>query len=115
MSLIMSDATPGKASLRDWLAVAAAILGAFTAILDIQITNSSLADIQGALGASPEEGSWISTAYLMAEIIVIPLTGWLGSVFGLRRYLAVNTALFIGFSIACALSSSVCAAPRTCR
>jgi DHA2 family multidrug resistance protein len=103
----MSDATPGKASLRDWLAVAAAILGAFTAILDIQITNSSLADIQGALGASPEEGSWISTAYLMAEIIVIPLTGWLGSIFGLRRYLAVNTALFIGFSIACALSSSL--------
>ena len=104
----MSDATAEqKASLTDWLAVAAAILGAFTAILDIQITNSSLSDIQGALGASPEEGSWISTAYLMAEIIVIPLTGWLGSIFGLRRYLAVNTALFIGFSIACALSTSL--------
>ena len=104
----MSDTTAEqKASLTDWLAVAAAILGAFTAILDIQITNSSLSDIQGALGASPEEGSWISTAYLMAEIIVIPLTGWLGSVFGLRRYLAVNTALFIGFSIACALSTSL--------
>src|ERR1700757_4169677 len=85
-----------RASTRDWLAVLGAILGAFTAILDIQITNSSLSDIQGALGASPEEGSWISTAYLMAEIIVIPLTGWLGSIFGLRRYLAVNTALFIG-------------------
>ena len=56
------------------------------AILDIQITNSSLADIEGALGASPTEGSWISTAYLMAEIIVIPLTGWLARIFGLRRY-----------------------------
>ncbi len=96
-----------KASLRQWLAVAAAILGAFTAILDIQITNSSLSDIEGALGASSDEGSWISTAYLMAEIIVIPLTGWLGSIFGLRRYLAVNTGLFIGFSIACALSTSL--------
>jgi DHA2 family multidrug resistance protein len=103
----MTGATETKASLTDWLAVAAAILGAFTAILDIQITNSSLSDIQGALGASPEEGSWISTAYLMAEIIVIPLTGWLGSIFGLRRYLATNTALFIGFSIACALSTSL--------
>ncbi|MDX7953546.1 MDR family MFS transporter [Lichenihabitans sp. Uapishka_5] len=98
---------PEKASLRDWLAVTAAILGAFTAILDIQITNSSLSDIEGALGASSEEGSWISTAYLMAEIIVIPLTGWLGSIFGLRRYLAFNTAMFIGFSIACALSTSL--------
>ena len=68
-----------KASLKDWLATIGAILGAFTAILDIQITNSSLANIEGAIGASPEQGSWISTAYLMAEIIVIPLTGWLGS------------------------------------
>lgn len=96
-----------RASTRDWLAVFGAILGAFTAILDIQITNSSLADIQGALGASAEEGSWISTAYLMAEIIVIPLTGWLSSVIGLRRYLATNTLLFIGFSILCALSTDL--------
>lgn len=76
------QAASERASLRQWLAVAAAILGAFTAILDIQITNSSLSAIGGALGASAEEGSWISTAHLMAEIIVIPLTGWLGSVFG---------------------------------
>jgi DHA2 family multidrug resistance protein len=96
-----------KAGLSDWLAVAGAILGAFTAILDIQITNSSLANIEGAIGASVEQGSWISTAYLMAEIIVIPLTGWLGSIFGLRRYLSVNTGLFVGFSIACALSTSL--------
>jgi MFS transporter, DHA2 family, multidrug resistance protein len=97
-----------KASLKDWLATIGAILGAFTAILDIQITNSSLANIEGAIGASPEQGSWISTAYLMAEIIVIPLTGWLGSsVFGLRRYLSINTALFIGFSVLCALSTSL--------
>jgi DHA2 family multidrug resistance protein len=81
--------------------------GAFTAILDIQITNSSLANIEGAIGASAEQGSWISTAYLMAEIVVIPLTGWLGSIFGLRRYLSVDTGLFVAFSIACALSTSL--------
>ena len=96
-----------RATWRDWVAVYGAILGAFTAILDIQITNSSLASIQGALGASAEEGSWISTAYLMAEIIVIPLTGWLGSLIGLRRYLVTNTILFVGFSVACALSGSL--------
>jgi DHA2 family multidrug resistance protein len=56
----MSDATAEKkASLTDWLAVAAAILGAFTAILDIQITNSSLSDIQGARGATPEGGTGV--------------------------------------------------------
>ncbi len=96
-----------RASLKDWLALVGGVLGAFTAILDIQITNSSLADIQGGIGASVDQGSWISTAYLMAEIIVIPLTGWLGSVFGLRRYLSVNTGLFIGFSLLCASSTSL--------
>lgn len=103
----MTTVPEQKASFYDWLAFAGAILGAFTAILDIQITNSSLANIEGAIGASPEQGSWISTAYLMAEIIVIPLTGWLGAVFGLRRYLSVNTMLFIGFSLACAMSTSL--------
>ena len=78
------------------------MLGAFMAVLDIQITNSSLQDIQAALGATLEEGSWISTAYLVAEIVVIPLTGWLSQVFSIRRYILVNAALFIFFSICCA-------------
>jgi DHA2 family multidrug resistance protein len=103
----MTDAPEAKATLADWLAVAGAIVGAFTAILDIQITNSSLANIEGAIGASAEQGSWISTAYLMAEIVVIPLTGWLGSILGLRRFLSVNTCLFVVFSIACAQSTSL--------
>ena len=60
-----------QTTLRDWLAVGGGILGAFMAILDIQITNASLAEIGGAIGATPAEGSWISTGYLMAEIIVI--------------------------------------------
>lgn len=94
-------------TLRDWLAVGGGILGAFMAILDIQITNASLAEIGGAIGATPSEGSWISTGYLMAEIIVIPLTGWLARTFGLRRFLSVNSMLFIGFSILCALSNSL--------
>jgi DHA2 family multidrug resistance protein len=55
--------------------VAAGMLGAFMAVLDIQITNSSLRDILGTLSATQEEGSWISTAYLCAEIVVIPMTG----------------------------------------
>jgi DHA2 family multidrug resistance protein len=79
-----------------------AMLGAFMAVLDIQITNASLKEIQAALGATLEEGSWISTAYLVAEIVVIPLTGWLARVFSMRWYLVVNAALFTFFSICCA-------------
>jgi len=96
-----------RATMLDWLAIAGGMLGCFMAVLDIQIMNSSLAQIEGAVGASIDEGSWISTAYLIAEIIVIPLTGWLTFVFGFRRYLSVNTALFVAFSIGCAMSSSL--------
>jgi DHA2 family multidrug resistance protein len=96
-----------KPTIRDWLAIAGGMVGCFMAILDIQITNSSLAQIEGAIGASIDEGGWISTAYLVAEIVVIPLTGWLSIVFGLQRYLAVSTALFILFSVACAWSTSL--------
>ena len=96
-----------QASLRDWIAFGGAALGAFMAVLDIQITNSSLADIQGTLGASIDEGSWISTGYLIAEIIVIPMTGWLSGVFGLRRYLVTNALIFLFFSILCGLASNL--------
>lgn len=93
-----SDTVP----LRTWVGLIGAILGAFMAVLDIQITNASLQDIQAALGATLEEGSWISTAYLVAEIVVIPLTGWLSQVFSVRYYMLANTALFILFSVCCA-------------
>jgi DHA2 family multidrug resistance protein len=102
-----SAALPRRASMRDWMAVWGAVVGAFMAILDIQITNSSLKDIQGSLAASLDEGSWISTGYLIAEIIVIPLTGWLAQVFSLRRYLAVTSGLFVLFSILCGLSTTL--------
>src|SRR4051812_37707555 len=82
------------ANLRMWVAVLAGILGAFMALLDIGITNSSLKHILGSLSATQEEGSWISTAYLVAEIIAIPLTALFSRVFGLRAYMMGNTALF---------------------
>jgi len=96
-----------KVSTKDWIVVMAACLGAFMAILDIQITNSSLADIQGSLGATLDEGSWISTSYLIAEIIVIPLTAWLSRAFGLKQYLLTNSALFVLFSCLCAVASDL--------
>jgi DHA2 family multidrug resistance protein len=90
-----------KVSGRTWMAVAAGMLGAFMAVLDIQITNSSLKDILGTLSATQEEGSWIATAYLVAEIIIIPMTGLLTRVFGMRNYMMGTTALFLGFSTLC--------------
>jgi DHA2 family multidrug resistance protein len=103
-SLPATQVPSDRVSFKTWLGVFGTVLGAFMAVLDIQITNSSLKDIQAALGATLEEGSWISTAYLVAEIVVIPLTGWLSQVFSVRRYLLVNATLFVGFSMLCAMA-----------
>jgi len=110
----MADATPAtvaapapasdQVSASTWLTVFGGVLGAFIAVLNIHITNASLKDIQGALGATLEEGSFISTAYLTAEIVVIPITGWLTQVFGLRRYILWNTVFFMGFTTLCAMA-----------
>jgi DHA2 family multidrug resistance protein len=96
-----------KVSAKTWLAVVGAALGAFLAVLNIQIVNSSLADIQGAIGAGIDDGGWVSTSYLVTEIIVIPLSGWLAVVFSMRRYLLVNTVLFLLFSGACAFAQNL--------
>ncbi|MDF8333859.1 MDR family MFS transporter [Novosphingobium cyanobacteriorum] len=97
----------GNADITAWLAVVAGAIGALMATLDISIVNSSLPTIQGEIGASSTEGTWIATSYLVAEIIVIPLTAWLERVFGLRRFLLVASILFTGFSIVCGLSTNL--------
>jgi DHA2 family multidrug resistance protein len=90
-----------------WLAVAAGTLGALMATLDISIVNAALPRLQGEIGASGEEGTWVSTAYLVAEIIMIPLAGWLVRIFGLRRFLLTMTIGFICFSMLCGISTSL--------
>jgi DHA2 family multidrug resistance protein len=101
-----ASATPAI-SAKTWIAVIGATLGAFMAVLNIQIVNASLADIQGAIGAGIDDGGWISTSYLIAEIIVIPLSGWLAQVFSVRIYLLTNAVLFLLLSVACAFAQDL--------
>jgi len=98
---------PERANAADWIAVAAGSLGALMATLDISITNSALPQIQGSVGANGTEGTWISTGYLMSEIVMIPLAAWLTRVFGLRNFLLTNAALFMAFSMLCGASHSL--------
>ena len=90
-----------------WVAVLGMNLGALMSSLDVTATNASLQDMTGALGATLDQGSWISTAYLIGEIIVIPLTGWFGKVFSTRWYMTGSTVLFLVFSIACANATTL--------
>jgi DHA2 family multidrug resistance protein len=94
-------------SLKTWIAIGGAMIGAFMAVLNIQITNASLLDIEGGIGTGGVNGAWITTAYLIGEIIVIPLSNYLSRVFSLRRYLIANTALFLLFSALCGQATSL--------
>ena len=93
--------------IRRWIAVAGTMLGAFMAILDIQITNASLNNISGGISVTPDEGSWISTSYLIGEIITIPLTAWMMRIFTIRYYLLGNVVLFLIFSCLCGVSTNL--------
>ncbi|BBC71906.1 MFS transporter [Altererythrobacter sp. B11] len=97
----------GNADMGAWLAVAAGTLGAMMATLDISIVNSALPTIQGEIGASGTEGTWIATSYLVAEIIIIPLCNWFEKLLGLRRFLLIAALLFTGFSVLCGNASDL--------
>lgn len=98
-----------KVSLRAWVAVVGGLFGCFMAGMNVHVTSAALPEIEGALGASFEEGSWISTAYLVAEISMIPLTAWLVQVFSLRRVMLVGSLVFLASSVSCALAPSLAA------
>src|SRR5215469_8095351 len=93
-----------RASTTTWIAVLAGMIGAFMAILNIQITNASLPQIEGGIGTGVDNGAWISTSYLIGEIVVIPLTAYLSQVFSFRRYMLASATLFAAFSVACAFT-----------
>jgi DHA2 family multidrug resistance protein len=95
---------PDRASAAVWVAVLAAMIGAFMAILNIQITNASLLNIEGGIGTGVDNGSWISTSYLIGEIVVIPLTDYLSRVFSFRNIMLGHATLFAAFSVACAFT-----------
>src|SRR5512133_3366467 len=97
-------AQPERASATIWIAIFAAMIGAFMAILNIQITNASLLNIEGGIGTGVDNGSWISTSYLIGEIVVIPLTDYLSRVFSFRNIMLGHATLFAAFSVACAFT-----------
>ncbi|WP_409334575.1 DHA2 family efflux MFS transporter permease subunit [Bradyrhizobium jicamae] len=95
---------PNRASMTVWISILAAMIGAFMAILNIQITNASLLNIEGGIGTGVDNGSWISTSYLIGEIVVIPLTDYLSRVFSFRKIMIGHATLFAIFSVACAFT-----------
>src|SRR3569832_1281645 len=83
------------------------VFGMFMSILDIQVVSASLTDIQAGLSASSTEVSWVQTAYLIAEVIAIPLSGFLSRAFGTRLLFAISAAGFTLSSFLCGFASNI--------
>ena len=90
-----------------WLITITVMMAVFMEVLDTSIANIALPHIAGSLSATPEEATWVLTSYLVANAIVLPMTGWLGNYFGRKRVLLTCIVLFTIASVLCGLAWSL--------
>jgi DHA2 family multidrug resistance protein len=87
-----------------WLITVTVMMAVFMEVLDTSIANIALPHIAGSLSATPEEATWVLTSYLVANAIVLPMTGWLGNYFGRKRVLLSCIMMFTFASVLCGLA-----------
>lgn len=90
-----------------WIVALTVILPTFLEVMDTSVVNVALPHLQGSLSAGMDEMTWVLTSYLVANAIIIPITGWLSSIFGRKRYLIFSIALFTVSSLACGAAPSL--------
>src|SRR5262245_42876322 len=108
-SSVAESAAPAQPAVtgRQWAGFMAMVVGMFMAILDIQIVSSSIREIQAGLSASADEITWVQTAYLIAEVIMIPFSGYLSRLLSTRILFVVSAVGFTLMSIGCALATDL--------
>src|SRR5437016_4665027 len=104
---MMAAAPSERIAPRRLFAFLIMVFGMFMSILDIQVVSASLTDIQAGLSASSSEVPWVQPAYLVAEVIAIPLSGFLSRALGTRLLFAISAAGFTASSLACGFTSSI--------
>src|SRR6202043_4068524 len=107
-SMINAAAPPSeRISPKRLFAFLIMVFGMFMSILDIQVVSASLSDIQAGLSASSTEVSWVQTSYLIAEVIAIPVSGFLSRALGTRLLFALSASGFTIASFLCGFTSSI--------
>jgi MFS transporter, DHA2 family, multidrug resistance protein len=102
-----ADRTAWRSEPNPWLIAVTVSLAAFMEVLDTAIANVALPHIAGNLGASNDESTWVLTSYLVANAIVLPITGWLVSLFGRKRFFMTCMAIFTVSSLLCGIAPSL--------
>jgi len=99
--------TPQQKQINPWLIAVTVMLATFLEVLDTSVANVALPHIAGDLSAGVDESTWVLTSYLVSNAIVLPLTGWLSSLFGRKRFFMVCVALFTVCSFLCGIAPSL--------
>src|ERR1700689_3951767 len=101
-----ADPPPHRVESHKWLVALAVMLGATLEVLDTSIVNVALPHMQGSFSASVDEITWVLTSYLVANGVMIPLTGWISARYGRKRYFMASVIVFI-------FASGLCGAAQT--
>src|ERR1700674_1233267 len=101
------SATPAKRRVNPWIIAAVVSLAAFMEVLDTSIANVALPYMAGGLSASVTDASWVLTSYLVANAVVLPISGWLSIRFGRKPYYMASVVLFTVSSFLCGMATSL--------
>lgn len=103
----MSEQSPSVPYVNPWMIAVAVMFGTFMEVLDTTVVNVSLPHIAGSLSVTPEEATWALTSYLVANAIVLPITGWLANYFGRKRLLMAAVVGFTASSFMCGFAPNL--------
>src|SRR5947209_850322 len=103
---LLPDA-PARPAVNPWLVAVCVSMATFMEVMDTSIANVSLGHIAGNLGAGSSESTWVLTSYLVSNAIILPISGWLASVIGRKRFYMGCVALFTLSSLLCGLAPSL--------
>src|ERR1700689_1848326 len=106
LALASDHEARGARPVNKWLGALSISFGALMASIDTSIVNVAMPHIRGSVGATVEEITWVATSYIIATVVVMPLTGFLGSFFGQKRVYVASLVLFV-------VGSALCGVART--
>src|SRR5580693_5840598 len=98
---------PARPALNPWVIAGTVMLATFMEVLDTSVANVALPHIAGSLSSSVDEATWVLTAYLVANAVVLPLSGWFSTLFGRKRFYMACVVLFTASSAMCGLAPSL--------
>src|SRR5580700_7088450 len=104
---VLDIAAPEQPAINPWIIAGTVMLATFMEVLDTSVANVALPHIAGSLSSSVDEATWVLTAYLVANAVVLPLSGWFSTLFGRKRFYMACVVLFTASSAMCGLAPSL--------